>query len=77
MSKPIEAEQKYANQSVLITGGGSGIGLAIAKRFASMGARTLIVGRSESRLAQAVSEIQSINPADNTYFWPAMFQTKQ
>ena len=48
MSKPIEAEQKYANQSVLITGGGSGIGLAIAKRFASMGARTLIIGRSES-----------------------------
>ena len=68
MSKPIEAEQKYANQSVLITGGGSGIGLAIAKRFASMGARTLIVGRSESRLAQAVSEIQSINPVGQHLF---------
>ena len=68
MSKPIEAEQKYANQSVLITGGGSGIGLAIAKRFASMGARTLIVGRSESRLAQAVSEIQSINPGGQHLF---------
>ena len=62
MSKPIEAEQKYANQSVLITGGGSGIGLAIAKRFASMGARTLIIGRSESRLKQAVNEIESVNP---------------
>ncbi|MDA7772041.1 SDR family oxidoreductase [Pseudomonadales bacterium] len=68
MSKPIEAEQKYANQSVLITGGGSGIGLAIAKRFASMGARTLIVGRSESRLARAVSEIQSINPSGQHLF---------
>ena len=68
MSKPIEAEQKYANQSVLITGGGSGIGLAIAKRFASMGAKTLIVGRSESRLAEAVSEIQSINPSGQHLF---------
>ena len=68
MSKLIEAEQKYANQSVLITGGGSGIGLAIAKRFASMGAKTLIVGRSESRLAEAVSEIQSINPSGQPLF---------
>jgi len=68
MSKPIEAEQKYANQSVLITGGGSGIGLAIAKRFASMGARTLIIGRSESRLEQAVNEIESVNPGGQHLF---------
>jgi NAD(P)-dependent dehydrogenase (short-subunit alcohol dehydrogenase family) len=68
MSKPIEAEQKYANQSVLITGGGSGIGLAIAKRFVSMGARTLIIGRSESRLEQAVNEIESVNPGGQHLF---------
>jgi NAD(P)-dependent dehydrogenase (short-subunit alcohol dehydrogenase family) len=68
MSKPIEAEQKYANQSVLITGGGSGIGLAIAKRFASMGARTLIIGRSEARLEQAVNEIESVNPGGQHLF---------
>ncbi len=61
MSNNIETAQRYANQSVLITGGGSGIGLAIAKRFASMGATTLILGRSESRLAHAVDEIKSIN----------------
>jgi len=68
MSKSNKAEQKYANQSVLITGGGSGIGLAIAKRFANMGATTLIVGRSEPRLEQAVNEIRSISAGGKHLF---------
>jgi len=43
----------------LITGGSSGIGLATAREFASLGADLLLVARDESRLDQARSELQS------------------
>ena len=42
---------------VCVTGGGSGIGLAIAKKFAQCGALVLITGRNEEKLKNAVSEI--------------------
>lgn len=42
---------------VLVTGGGSGIGLACARRFAAEGARVTICGRSENRLAAAVASL--------------------
>ncbi len=43
--------------SVLITGGGSGIGEGAAKHFASNGARVTITGRREDRLRQVVENI--------------------
>jgi NAD(P)-dependent dehydrogenase (short-subunit alcohol dehydrogenase family) len=43
----------------LITGGGSGIGLACAKRLAADGAHTTICGRTEARLASAADEISN------------------
>ena len=49
------------NKSVLITGGGSGIGLAIAKAFAEKGARITLAGRNEERLQQAVAELPGAN----------------
>lgn len=42
-----------ASNAVLVTGGGSGIGLAAALRFADTGAAVTICGRSEERLAGA------------------------
>ncbi|MGD9124998.1 MAG: SDR family NAD(P)-dependent oxidoreductase [Desulfarculaceae bacterium] len=45
---------------VLITGGGSGIGLALARSFAGLGNQVLICGRSQARLDQAQKEIPVI-----------------
>jgi NADP-dependent 3-hydroxy acid dehydrogenase YdfG len=42
-----------ANQVCLVTGGGSGIGLAIAKRLLQQGAKVAIAGRSADKLAAA------------------------
>lgn len=44
---------------IVITGGGSGLGLAMAKKFVSQGANVLIVGRNEDKLKKAIGEIKS------------------
>lgn len=44
-------------RNIVITGGGSGIGLAMAKKFASEGANVIILGRNEEKLKKAVEEI--------------------
>jgi NAD(P)-dependent dehydrogenase (short-subunit alcohol dehydrogenase family) len=42
---------------ILVTGGGSGLGLAMARRCAELGARVAIAGRSAERLEAAAPEI--------------------
>ncbi len=46
------------NQTILITGGGSGLGLSMAKMFASLGADIAICGRTEEKLKEAVDVIR-------------------
>jgi NAD(P)-dependent dehydrogenase (short-subunit alcohol dehydrogenase family) len=41
----------------IITGGGTGIGLAIAERYASEGAEVVIAGRNKGRMDEAVARI--------------------
>jgi len=48
---------KLSGKVALITGGNSGIGLAVARRFAEEGARVFITGRREAQLAEAVALI--------------------
>jgi NAD(P)-dependent dehydrogenase (short-subunit alcohol dehydrogenase family) len=49
----------YSGKNVVITGGGSGIGFALAKLLADGGARVVITGRSQDRLDAATRELGS------------------
>ncbi len=50
---------KLRNDHIVLFGGGSGIGKAVARRLCDAGARVLIVGRSEEKLREAKDEIAS------------------
>jgi len=55
----------FNNKLVLITGGSSGIGLALAKKLAALGANVYILARSADKLQIALAEITASaqNPA--------------
>lgn len=51
--------QTFAGQVALITGGGKGIGLAIAKSLVARGANVIITGRHKNALDKAVAELMN------------------
>jgi NAD(P)-dependent dehydrogenase (short-subunit alcohol dehydrogenase family) len=56
-------DQPFAEHTVVVTGGGTGIGRAAALSFAELGARTVIVtGRRKERLAEVAALHERIVP---------------
>lgn len=51
------AEERFAGQTAVVTGGGSGIGLGVAKRLKSEGARVMLWDASAENLAKAMAEL--------------------
>lgn len=58
-------------QTILITGGGSGLGLAMARKFASLGANIAICGRTEEKLRDAIEELREIGPERELRYYTA------
>lgn len=52
-------KMKLKDRVVLITGGGSGIGRAIALKFASEGAQIIVAGRTPSKLQTTVAALEA------------------
>lgn len=48
------------SNTILITGGGAGIGLALARQLAERGNRVIICGRSEAALLQAQAQVPDL-----------------
>src|SRR6478672_4546 len=50
-----------SGNTILVTGGASGIGLALVKRFVDRGSEVIICGRRADRLEQVRSEIPKVH----------------
>ena len=50
---------RFKNKVVAVTGGGSGIGKEVAKRFVAEGGKVFINGRDETKLKTAAGEIDA------------------
>jgi len=59
---------KLEGKTALITGGGSGIGLAVARAFVAEGARVMISGRDEKKLGAAHA---TLGGTDRCAFFPS------
>ncbi|MDR8393126.1 SDR family oxidoreductase [Aliifodinibius sp. S!AR15-10] len=56
------------DQTILITGGGSGLGLSMAQKFASLGANIAICGRTEEKLKTATEQIDDQGSGQVRYY---------
>ena len=54
---------ELTGKTALITGGTSGIGLAIARRLLGEGVKVFICGRDEAKLSQALAELKPLGEA--------------
>ena len=55
--KSVFAADLFAGQTIIVTGGGSGIGRCTAHELAALGAHVVLIGRSAEKLEQVKAEI--------------------
>lgn len=53
----LQPENRLARKKIIVTGGGKGLGAAMAKKFVAEGASVLISGRNESSLRETAQKI--------------------
>ncbi|WP_205874943.1 SDR family oxidoreductase [Mycobacterium camsae] len=61
----------FQDRTYLVTGGGSGIGKAVASGLVDGGASVMIVGRNADRLAAAIAEIEGLQLSGSVRYEPA------
>jgi citronellol/citronellal dehydrogenase len=59
--KSIFRKDLFADQVILVTGGGSGIGRATARELSSLGAKIVIAGRQLEKLQKTAGEIGNVD----------------
>ncbi len=69
-SQHIFKDNLFADRVVVITGGGSGIGLCAAIEFAKLGAKVAICGRKPEKLETARAQIASYSSLETTFASP-------
>lgn len=52
--------EKLADKVAIVTGGGQGVGLGIARSLAAEGARLVLTGRTQSKLTQVADEMSTL-----------------
>lgn len=66
---PVLLKEEFAGKSVLITGGGYGIGSAIAMSFAEAGvAEIILAGRTEAKLKATANEVASFTDTRVSFY---------
>src|SRR5262245_19740752 len=58
----------FQDQVVVITGGGSGIGLASAREIAHLGGKVAILGRRAEKIEAALGQLRDDGHADEAVF---------
>jgi NAD(P)-dependent dehydrogenase (short-subunit alcohol dehydrogenase family) len=71
MTKGATVELSLSEKTVLVTGGGSGIGKAAATAAAAAGGNAMLVGRNAEKLAAATDEITAQNHPGSVRYEPA------